>query len=671
MIPKPWRMRRHALKCPVGAPKCSQRNKTRPLAYTEVSGGGHAAAQHDHGACAPYARQSMQAIIEWPTSKALDRLSGAGLKGALIAGAGRVLSKRDDLNRINVFPVPDGDTGTNLAFTMVAVLKTVRRLRGADVSTVLGGVAREAIDGARGNSGAILAQFFQGLADGLGRCRDAGAADLAGAANNAALAARACLAEPREGTMLSVITDFASELKRQVELGVADLALMFRHALERARQSLANTPNQLPVLRAAGVVDAGAAGFVDFLEGVQDFIERGRRALRVAPDAREHDGCVHDEVHLEAVECASQYRYCTECVLTGSDLDLTRVRGALTQLALDSLVVAGGRERVRVHAHIDRPNQLFEMLSGLGTVAQRKADDMQAQARMRAAPFQRVRIVTDSAGDVPAVEAERLGITIVPVRVNFGDDDYLDRITLSPRELYARLRQNSKPPQTSQPPPGDFRRAYDLVLAHCERLVSVELSSRLSGTFQAAQTAAKDSRRERISVLDTRNASAGQGLITMVAAECAQAGGDADAVLAAARDAMTRTRTFALIRDLRYGVQGGRMPAVAERIARWFGLTVLIADKDGLVRPFSALIGRQRLIERFAAVIARRLPAHLCCRAVVGHCDAADDAANLAAVMRQTLPTLGKVWVVETGPAIGVHAGPGSLVVGLQWVAES
>ena len=94
-------------------------------------------------------------------SRTLERLSGARLKGALIAGAGRVLSKRDDLNRINVFPVPDGDTGTNLAFTMLAVLKTVRRMRGADVGMVLGRVAREAIDGARGNSGAILAQLLE------------------------------------------------------------------------------------------------------------------------------------------------------------------------------------------------------------------------------------------------------------------------------------------------------------------------------------------------------------------------------------------------------------------------------------------------------------------------------------------------------------------------------
>ncbi len=609
----------------------------------------------------------MQAVANWPMPTVFERLSGARLKGALIAGAGRVLSKRDDLNRINVFPVPDGDTGTNLAFTMLAVLKTVRRLRGADVGTVFGRVAREAVDGARGNSGAILAQFFQGLAEALGRCREVNARELAEATGGAARAARACLADPREGTMLSVISDFAGEMAGQVEAGVADLVELFALALARARQSLANTPNQLPVLRAAGVVDAGAAGFVDFLEGVQDFIDRGRSALRVAPDARFGEHGEHDDVHLEAVENASNYRFCSECVLTGSDLDLTRVRAALASLALDSLVVAGGRDRVRVHAHIDHPNQLFETLSSLASVTQRKADDMQAQTKLRAAPFQKVRVVTDSAGDVPASEAERLGITIVPVRINFGDDDYLDRVTLSPRELYQRLREETTPPRTSQPPPGDFRRAFDLVLAHCDRLVSVDISSRLSGTFQAAQTAARESGRERIDVVDTRNAASGQGLIAMAAAECAQAGGDAAAVATAARDAMTRTRTFALIRDLRYGVKGGRMPKAAETLARWFGLTVLIADKQGLVRPFSALIGKQCLIERFAAVVARRIPAHQSCRAVVGHCDAGDDAARLAATLREVFPKLGKVWVVETGPAIGVHAGPGSLVIGLQW----
>lgn len=603
-------------------------------------------------------------ITQWPRLPALDRLSGARLKGALIAGAGRVLSKREDLNRINVFPVPDGDTGTNLAFTMHAVLKTVRQARGGSLGVVLGLVAREAVDGARGNSGAILAQFFQGLAESLEPCQDAGAGDLAEATGRAAKASRACLADPREGTMLSVMSDFAQEWRLRADAGIRDINEVFRHALIRARQSLANTPQQLPVLRAAGVVDAGAAGFVDFLEGMADFMAQGRGALRLPAEVRQIGA--GDHVHLEAVETASNYRYCTECVLGGSGLDLASVRTRLEGLQLDSLVVAGGESRVRVHAHIDRPNQLFEALAGLGSVSQRKADDMQAQARLRAAPYQRVRVVTDSAADLPSSEAERLGITIVPVRINFGDDDFLDRITLAPRELYARLRAGGAVPRTSQPPPGDFRRAYELVLSHCEHLVSVELSSRLSGTFQAAQTAARESSGERISVLDTLQASAGQGLIAMAAAEVALQGGELQAVLDAAQSAMTRTRTYALIRDLRYGVRGGRIPRAAQWIAESFGLTMLIANRDGLVRPFSALFGKKRLIERYAGVIARHAPKGTHFRAVVGHCDASDDAATLAGALREQLPGIGKLWVVETGPAIGCHAGPGSLVVGLQ-----
>jgi hypothetical protein len=591
----------------------------------------------------------------------IDELNGARLKGALIAGAARVLKRREHLNRINVFPVPDGDTGTNLAFTMQSVLGVVRKLRGGDVGSVMAKVAREAVDGARGNSGAILAQFFQGMAEALSSV-SANAHELAKAATTAAASARRCIAEPREGTMLSVMTDFASALRQQSDAGVADIGAMFRHSLGRARQSLANTPNLLPVLRAAGVVDAGAAGFVDFLEGVDDFIARGKSALRLDAQAREFSS--HAVVHLESVETASSYRYCTECVLSGSGLELERVRAALAGLPLDSMVVAGGKDRVRIHAHLDNPNALFAALAALGEVTQRKADDMHAQARLRAAPVQTVRIVTDSAGDVPGSEAERLGITIVPVRINIGSDDFLDRITMSPRELYQRLR-NADSVRTSQPPPGDFRRAYELVMAHAESIVSVSLSSRLSGTFQAAQTAARETSKH-IEVVDTYNASAGQGLIALSAAEAALQGGDLATVRAAVDAAMRNTRTFALIRDLSFGVRGGRLPPFAKRIADWFGLTVLIANRNGFVKPFYALMGKKRLIERFADVVAKRMPPGAACRATVGHCDASDDAATLAAALRDRIPGLTKLWVVETGPAIGVHAGPGSLVVGIQ-----
>lgn len=610
----------------------------------------------------------MHAQKQQPRQSAHERLSGIRLRGALMAGAGRVLAKRDDLNRINVFPVPDGDTGTNLAFTMQAVLKGTRRAKGTDVGAVLKGVAREAIDGARGNSGAILAQFFQGLAEHLERAREVSASDLADAAGRAARMARACLAEPREGTMLSVIADFAAELRKQVEGGLHDLNEVFRRSLTRARASLANTPNQLPVLKAAGVVDAGAAGFVDFLEGVQDFIDRGRGAIRAQPIALGHEGC-DEHVHLEAVDCASGYRYCTECVLTGQGLDLAQVRARLHLVPLDSLVVAGGSERVRVHAHVDAPSQLFEALAPLGEVGQRKADDMHAQARLRAAPFQRVRVVTDSAGDLPAELAEALGITVVPVRINFGDEEYFDRVTMTPLEMYRRLRQHPQPPRTSQPPPGDFRRAYELVLPHCERIVSIELSSKVSGTWQAACTAARESGEARIHVIDTLNASTGLALVTVRAAEVAASGADHETVVKAARQAMTDTRTIALIRDLKYGVHGGRISPTVKKIADALGLTVLVGNRKGYIKPVSALWGRHDLPRRFARAVARRTRAGERYRAIVGHADAAADAAEVVAELQRCIAQLSQVWVVEAGPAIGAHAGPGSLVVGLQRIA--
>src|SRR5690606_33087053 len=134
---------------------------------------------------------------------------------------------------------------------------------------------------------AIFAQFFQGLADALGRRSVADASTLADATEAAARSARGALSQPREGTILSVIGDFAAELRRQAERGVADLRAQITQALHRAGQSLADTPRQLPVLRAAGVVDAGAAGFVDFLEGVEEWLTSGRRALRLPAGLRQ------------------------------------------------------------------------------------------------------------------------------------------------------------------------------------------------------------------------------------------------------------------------------------------------------------------------------------------------------------------------------------------------
>jgi DegV family protein with EDD domain len=588
---------------------------------------------------------------------------GHALKRALIAGIGRVLASRETLNRINVFPVADGDTGSNLAFTLSAVLDAVRPLRHARADNVLERAASEAIDGARGNSGAILAQFLQGVSEalaGVGRLR---ADDLVAAARLGSVQARAAVAEPREGTMLSVIAAFADALARTRDAGMADLREAFAHALAATRQALADTPQQLAVLRRAGVVDAGAMGFVELLEGIHDFMLRGRWALRgnfVAVSAAvgvfasaENAG---DSVH----------QYCTECVLAAEAIDRDAVRAALAVLPTSSLVMAGTRERLRVHLHIDEPALLFDTLAQFGKVTARKADDMRAQQRATRAASD-VAIVVDSAADIPTDAFERLPLHLVPVRINFGAQDYLDKVSLSAREFYAELKRSTQPVRTSQPPPGDFRRLFEFLLSHHAEVVYVGLSRALSGTLQSAECAARETDPKRVRVIDSRNGTGGQGLMAIHAAERALAGADAQAIALELGALALQTQTFAYVRDLSNAVRGGRIPRWALPITQWLRLVPVIrlGAGDGRVHVDGVLRDRGDLPAHFVARVVRRLGHGRRWRAEVLHCDNALEGERVRSALLRMLPVVDASELLDAGSAIGAHAGPGAVVISL------
>ena len=587
---------------------------------------------------------------------------GRALKRALIAGIGRVLASRETLNRINVFPVADGDTGSNLAFTLSAVLEAVRPLRQAHAGSVLERAASEAIDGARGNSGAILAQFLQGVSEALANVGRLRAENLVAAAGLGSAQARAAVAEPREGTMLSVIAAFADSLASAHEAGIADLRESFAHALAATRQALADTPLQLAVLRRAGVVDAGAQGFVELLEGIHDFMLRGRSALRggvVAINAAvgvftsvEHEG---DNLH----------RYCTECVLAAEAIDRDAVRAALAALPASSLVMAGTRERLRVHVHIDEPAVLFDVLSTFGKVAARKADDMHAQKRATRQASD-VAVVVDSAADIPPEAFERLPLHLVPVRINFGAQDYLDKVSLSAREFYAELARSTQPVRTSQPPPGDFRRLFEFLLSHHAEVVYVGLSRAVSGTLQSAERAAQETDPARVHVVDSRNGSGGQGLLAVHAAERALAGADAATIVAELAPLVRATQTFAYVRDLRNAVRGGRIPRWALPITQWLRLVPVIRlGGDGRVHVCGVMRDSSDLPAHFVARVARRLDHSKRWRAEVLHCDNAAEGERVRAALLRVLPEVDVAGLLDAGSAIGAHAGPGAVVISL------
>ncbi|MCP1374761.1 DegV family protein [Dyella lutea] len=582
------------------------------------------------------------------------------LRRALIGGAHRVIAGRDGLNRINVFPVADGDTGNNLAFTMGSVLSGALSRRAAGVGELLRRVGEDAVDGGRGNSGAILAQFLTGVASDLGDRIAVAPARLAQAVQAGARAAREAVAEPREGTMLSVIAAFAESLEASED--VRDPRAWFGAALERARRALAHTPQQLPVLLKAGVVDAGAQGFVHLLEGIDAVLGGESVALEVAVPALDPEHLHADDALADADPA---HRWCSECLISGSDLHPAAMREAVAGLGASCIVVAGSTTRMRLHAHVASPQALFEVAARFGQVESTKADDMQAQARS-AAGAGAVAIVTDSSADLPEGLAEALHLHVVPLRLNFGEQDYLDKVGMTPAQFYARLRQSDVLPRTSQPAPGDFRRQFDFLLAHHPAVVYIGVARAVSGTIQSAETAAQRGDPARTFIVDSANAAGGQALLAIAAAEAAREGADAAAIVARLEALRPRTLTWAMTRDLTMPVRGGRLPAWSKTVVELLGLVPIARVKPvGRLGVVGGLFGRRRLVERFAGYIARRLPEGARWRLIVGHCDAAAEGAELLQALRERLPCT-ESWLVETGPAIGAHAGPGTLVVSVQ-----
>ncbi|MDJ0938593.1 MAG: DegV family protein [Woeseiaceae bacterium] len=592
-------------------------------------------------------------------------LTGDGFAHALTSGIHRVIDEQDFLNRINVFPVADGDTGTNLSLSLGAALPILDGDNDRHLGTTLAAVADALLDGSRGNSGAIVAQFFQGMSDSAGELNRFTTYTFSKAVALGSDYAHDALEKPREGTILSVIAAFSRSVRsRTVEASEEDFRPVFEHALAFAEKALAETPEQLEVLKKAGVVDAGAKGFVALVRGMADYILDGQVAPR--PDlSLLFDEELSFDTSAEGAESA--FRYCTECIVTGTDIDRRKLRESLAELG-DSLVLAGTKRKAKIHIHVDDPEDVFELARSYGEVSAEKADDMHRQHVSSHNAERRFAVITDSAADIADEDLERLDIHMVPLRIQFGERGYLDKVSISTDEFFHELATNPSHPTTSQPSPGDFRRQFQFLASHFADVISVNVTARVSGTYQAAQSAAdRVNAPGHIRVVDSRTASTGQGMLAVFAAECALAGMTADETEAELVKLIPETQAFAVVKDLRYAVRGGRIPGYIRTIADLLGLTPVIRSvPDGRVGTAGFLFGRKKRIRRFARYVAKRAPADEDLAVLLGHAVSPDDAVELKERLEALLPRIKRFSVTELGTAFGVHGGPGTLVVAVQ-----
>jgi len=591
-------------------------------------------------------------------------LDGDALALALTSGIHRVLAEQELLNRINVFPVADSDTGTNLSLSLGAALGLLGKPGEKHLGTLLAAVADTLLDSARGNSGAILAQFFQGMSDSAGEITRFTTYTFAKAVAVGNEYAHDALSKPREGTILSVIAAFAESVTHQVSV-VREGAFpaVVATAVQRVEEALANTPNQLDVLRKAGVVDAGAKGFAELVSGIEVYLRDG--TIEPLPDTSVTQN-IEPAIDFAEADNDSRFRFCTECIVTGTDIDRRKLREALTELG-DSLVLAGTKRKAKIHIHVDEPETVFDTARRFGDLSAEKADDMHRQQHATHNDKRHFAVIVDSGADIGDADMERLDIHMVPCRIQFGDHGYLDKVSITIDEFYEELEVNPNHPTTSQPAPGDFRRQYQFLASHFDDVISINLTSAASGTYQAAVLAAdRTNAPGKIHVVDSLNASLGQGQLAVLAAECAEAGLDVETTLAAVREQVPLTRTYAILSDLRYAVRGGRLPRWVKSIADFLRLNPIICTtRDGRVSLGGFMLGSHNRIERFARYIGRRLPKGPV-EIGIGHAICEEDALELADYLRELVPELGKLVVTGLGTGIGVHGGPHTLLVSVR-----
>jgi uncharacterized protein len=315
---------------------------------------------------------------------------GQDLKKAILAGAAYLEEHREAINALNVFPVPDGDTGSNMSLTMQAAIRAIAQSTETSAGVIAAKVAHGALLGARGNSGVILSQTLRGLAQGLEKKNTFNAADLAAAFQEASHLAYRAVLKPVEGTILTVVRETAEAAKRGTESG-DDLVHLMQEIVVAARQAVARTPDLLPLLKQAGVVDAGGQGFCTILEGIWHYI-RGEAAgeMVTLPAAAKTTASLPPqptEPHVKKgrVTIEEEFGYEVVFLLRGKNLDVERIRQDIIDMGGVSTVVAGDEKMLKVHTHTLTPGKILDYGVGLGSLLDINIENLQEQSLTYAA----------------------------------------------------------------------------------------------------------------------------------------------------------------------------------------------------------------------------------------------------------------------------------------------
>lgn len=596
--------------------------------------------------------------------KSITELDGKTLYYSFLAGAQKIFENQVLINKINVFPVADADTGTNLASTMRSIVGSP--IPTSDLRVTAAALADAALTGARGNSGIIFAQFIYGFSTEIQKHETVSVETFAEILRKAVNYAYEAIANPVEGTMITVIREWA-EFIYILKDSIQDFIELLAKAYQKALESLQATTGTLAVLAKSNVVDAGAKGFVVFLQGMVEFVKAGE--LRKLLSGRETVVIADSEVVSHDV---ITFRYCTEAMLLLDEkkkVDLQQIRKSIAHMG-DSMVVAGSAKKMRVHIHSDHPAKVMKVLSKYGNISFQKVDDMVLQQEITSNAKFPVAIVTDSTCDLPQELIEKYQIHVVPLSVHFGETYFLDRLTIQPAQFYSMIDKSSVYPSTAQPAYKDFFNRYSYLASHYESIIGIHISAGLSGTWSnssKASHAVAEHSGKRINVLNSKRLSSGLGLLVYRAVKELENGASHDYVVGNMEKWSQNTKMLVSAKTIKYMVKSGRVSHTKGLIGSLLNLKpVVTVNNEGKTeafgKPFTEKGSMELIINKIKSMAAEKK--------IWGY--SISHARNLSvanwyADQMREISGLDPVFINDASPVLGVNVGPGVVALSVMF----
>lgn len=581
----------------------------------------------------------------------MEYINGKDLYQMFNYGTYYITKERKHLNDINVFPVADGDTGNNLLQTFKSILQ------GSEIehsfSKALKSISNSVLMGARGNSGIIFAQFVNGLQKASIDADKISLEDFSILVKSSYEHTYASIINPVEGTIITIIKEWGNLLAKFSAVHKS-IKKVFESTLISLKKTLTKTKTMMALLAENDVVDSGALGFILFVEGIVSYYNQDKLELLNFEDVKISDKHLYNKTN---------YRYCTEGLVKYIDFDENKIRNDLNTYG-DSLVIAKGQSRFRVHIHTNTPEKVFEALKFHGHIETQKIGDMQLELNLEKTSKKRV-LVTDSIADIPKEYLDQNQIVVIPMNINIDSVSYLDKLSINNSILFRNLDSYLEYPKTSTPSISYVNDLFSKLLVKFDEVIVLTVSKELSGTHNLIKTESDilTTNEKKIYVIDSYNNSATEGLLVKKTLELLNKDVPSLEIVKKIEALRNKTQILVCLETFKYATMSGRLPKMVGKIGMFFKLRPIMSLEKGKGSAFGIALSKKGITKKILKLVKKDMEKTGIESYSIVHCKNKELAIEYSDLFTKVIGKKPE-FITEISSATAIHSGVGSVAIG-------